>query len=183
MNKKYHNALKAASDREARERIKAVYEKLTAQDEGGIGKAVSDFVLPEAGAAEVEDKRTTLGMKNNNPGNLKGYEQGWKGSTGKDKYGHVQFASMDDGIRANYKNLVNHARKNPDETLIHYLQSSYAEANGAAEARYIEKHSGISVNEKLKNIDWTVAAPHLWKIESKIHITPERIKAALSRKA
>ena len=55
MQKKYHNAMHNAATHEERVRIKDVYNKLTATtpDDGGIGKAVSDFVLPEAGAAEV----------------------------------------------------------------------------------------------------------------------------------
>ena len=139
-------------------------------------------VAKEVKAMQPAPNKQTIGMKNNNPGNLKGFKMGWQGSSGQDKFGHVQFNTLEDGIRANMKNLQNHQKKNPDETLIHYLHTAYAQKNGANEARFIAKKLGIPATTKLKDLGWNKAAPHLWKIESKMDITEQQIKQALGGK-
>lgn len=132
--------------------------------------------LSAAGQAQASDK--TLGVRNNNPFNVKGADK-WLGSTGKDKQGHRQFESIDHGIRAGVKNLEKHKAKNPEQTLAEYM-NNYAEENGTNEAKFIAKKLGISPNEKLKNIDMRQAAIAVAKFESKYDLTIDDINRAMS---
>jgi len=106
-----------------------------------------------------------LGQRNNNPINLKAFDN-WAGMIGKDKYGHAVFKDLEYGVRAGYKNLYNHAKKHPDQTLLEYMKT-FAEENQKQEADFIAKALGISVNTKLKDIDIADMLIAMSKFESK----------------
>ena len=118
-------------------------------------------------------QQQTIGQKNNNPLNLKAF-QNWDGMTGKDKYGHAIFSDLEHGIRACLKNLINHFRNNPEETLDHYM-NSFAEKNGSAEATFVAKELGISSNNKLKTINPVDMLVSLAKIESKTNLDKNQV--------
>lgn len=130
-----------------------------------LGSQAQAYELPE---------KPTLGVKNNNPINLKAFDK-WDGMTGKDKQGHAQFKDMDYGVRAAIKNLNNHKAKNPKQTLVSYL-NSFAEANGTEEAKFIAKKLGIKYDARLKDLNMEDVLIPLAQFESKITITPEDIK-------
>lgn len=48
------------------------------------------------------------GIRNNNPGNLRQYNQDWQGETGTDKDGFVIFDTMQNGVRAMAITLLNY---------------------------------------------------------------------------
>jgi hypothetical protein len=133
-----------------------------------IGKTIEEGVrnfMPKAEASEGE----TLGAKNNNPFNLRGSDK-WQGKTGKDKQGHIQFDSLENGVRAGIKNLKNHAAKNPNQTLEQYM-NSYAEENGTEEAKYIAGKLGVEPSAKLKDLNMEEVAKPLAMFESKVDIS------------
>lgn len=107
-------------------------------------------------------------MKNNNPGNLKGNDK-WLGMTGKDKYGHIIFDTLEHGIRALKRNLQNHAKNNPNQTLINYM-NSYAEENGTNEAKFIADKMKIKADAPLKDIDINEMSKYVAQFESKMDI-------------
>ena len=118
-------------------------------------------------------KAETLGQVNNNPLNLKCYDN-WLGSIGKDKYNHCIFENIEYGIRAGLKNLAYHIKKNPEETLLRYL-STFAKANSQQEAEYVAKKLNISIYTKLKNIDIVNFFIALSRFESKIFFTKSEV--------
>lgn len=135
---------------------------------GGV-LAGSMFNPLNAQAAEQK----TIGMKNNNPINLKAFDK-WDGMTGKDKQGHAQFKDLDSGIRAAIKNLQNHKTKNPSQSLEKYL-NSFAEKNGKQEAEHIAKALGVTTKTSLAVIDMEKLIIPMAEFESKIKLTPADI--------
>lgn len=121
----------------------------------------------------------TIGQKNNNPINLKAFDK-WDGMTGKDRFGHAQFKSLDHGIRAAYKNLSNHKRDNPAQPLEGYLKT-FAEANHQEEAEFIAKNLGISPKASLASIDMGKLIIPMAQFESKIKLTPKDIQRVKER--
>jgi len=81
----------------------------------------------------------TIGIKNNNPGNLKkpGGET-WMGTLDYDDQGYVIFADVFYGTRALYKNFQTRQRRTPEMSLFNYMRYTYVQhPNGAREAAYI----------------------------------------------
>lgn len=134
--------------------------KLAVAAGAGAGLSVAASSISEA---------STLGERNNNPGNLKGNDK-WQGMIGKDKQGHVIFDTIENGIRALKKNLNNHKKSNPKQTLKAYM-NSYAEENGTKEAQFIANKMGIDINTKLKDIDTEEMSKHVAMFESKMDIS------------
>ena len=93
---------------------------------------------------------------------------------GKDKQGHAQFKSLEYGIRASIKNLKNHQRKHPTQSIKAYLKT-FAEANSEEEANYISENMGISPNTSLARVDMDEFLIHLAKFESKMDLTKDQI--------
>lgn len=126
-----------------------------------------------------ESQASTIGQKNNNPINLKGF-QSWDGMTGKDQFGHAQFENLDMGIRAGLKNLENHFNANPDQTLNDYL-NTFAQKNGDKEAEFIASKLGITTDTPLSKIDPDKMIIPLAQFESKINLTPKQVKAVRNK--
>jgi hypothetical protein len=126
-----------------------------------------------ANKALAMGESSTLGQRNNNPINLKGIVK-WAGMTGQDKFGHAQFGSLEEGIRAGLVNLRTHQLRNPEESLRKYMRS-FKTAKGDYQANYIAKALGISPDTKMKDLDMGSVIIPLARIESKIRLTPEQI--------
>jgi len=139
--------------------------------QGAVATGLTAAALAFGSPSGVEAKPTaaihqTLGQKNNNPINLKAFDN-WKGMTGKDKFGHAIFASLEDGIRAGLKNLVNHQRKNPNETLREYMRV-FKTKKGDYQAEYVAKELGVSPDIQLKDLDMAKVLIPLARIETNI---------------
>lgn len=139
---------------------------------GGMNTVIGATGLTLA-AGLREANAQTLGEKNNNPINIKAFDK-WDGMIGKDKQGHAQFKSLEYGIRASIKNLKNHQRKHPTQSIKAYLKT-FAEANSEEEANYISENMGISPNTSLARVDMDEFLIHLAKFESKMDLTKDQI--------
>jgi hypothetical protein len=115
----------------------------------------------------------TLGQRNNNPINLKAFSN-WEGMTGKDKYGHAIFSSLEYGIRAGLKNLKNAFNRRPEQTLVDYM-NRFAEENGTSQAKFIAKELGVSIDTKLKDLDFVDVFISLSKTESRTHLDKQEV--------
>ena len=139
--------------------------------QGAVATGLTAAALAFGSPSGVEAKPTTaihqtLGQQNNNPINLKAFDN-WRGMTGKDKFGHAIFATLEDGIRASLKNLVNHQKKNPNETLRQYMRI-FKTKKGDYQAEYIASKLGISPDTQRKDLDMAKVLIPLAKIESGI---------------
>ena len=136
------------------------------------GKALGLLGAVTAGLA-TEAQAETLGQKNNNPINIKAFDK-WEGMTGKDKYGHAIFQDQEHGIRAALKNLKNHQKKNPEQTLDQYL-NTFAEQNGTKEAEFIAEHNGVTKDIKLKDLNIANILIPMALFESGTKLTLEQV--------
>jgi len=159
---------------EATDVLEFDWKKAVAAGAIGLAAATSPMMTGTADAKQAVHQ--TIGQINNNPINLKAFED-WKGMTGKDKYGHAIFKDLEHGIRASYINLSNHKRKHPDETLLEYMKT-FAEANQKPEAEFIAKHLGITVDTKLKDINIDDMLIAMSKFESKIVLQKSNVEDA-----
>lgn len=139
-----------------------------------VANAVIGGTLAAGMAMSGNAEAQTLGEKNNNPINLKAFDK-WDGMTGKDSFGHAQFKDLDHGIRASLKNLKNHQKKHPTQSVKAYL-NKFAEKNGDKEADYIAGKMGISPNTSLAKVDMEEFLIHLARFESKMELSREEIK-------
>jgi len=121
----------------------------------------------------------TLAQKNNNPVNLKAFVQ-WDGMTGKDKYGHAVFESMDYGIRAALKNAQTRRSRRPCQTLREWM-NDFAEENGDFEAEYIARKMNIPSETLLKNIDMAELVRHQAWFEGQVEISRNKITEVRER--
>lgn len=121
----------------------------------------------------------TLAQKNNNPVNLKAFVK-WDGMTGKDKYGHAVFSSMDYGIRAALKNALTRQRRRPDQSLRGWM-NDFAEENGDNEADYIASKLGVSRETKLHDIDMSELIIYQAWFEGRVKITKQKINQIKER--
>ena len=94
--------------------------------------------------------------------------------SGKDKFGHAQFPDLDHGIRAGLKDLKNHQKIHPEQTLDQFL-NTFAEKNGSSEAKYVANKIGVSPNTQLKHLNMDQVLVHLAKIESKTNLSLQDI--------
>jgi hypothetical protein len=145
----------------------------------GAAALTSPLAVGTADAGPAVHHQATVGQKNNNPINLKAFQQ-WDGMTGKDSQGHAIFQDLEHGIRAGLKNLKNHFRKNPDETLVHYM-NTFAEKNGTNEAEFIAKELGISKEAQLKTLNPVDVLVSLSKIESRTHLDKSEVERVRSK--
>jgi hypothetical protein len=127
-------------------------------------------------------ERTTLGIRNNNPGNVKkpGNDE-WEGTVGYDAQGHAIFVDRAYGVRALYKNFKTRQRNHPEMELLHYLDNVYAEENGDKEAMYVADRLGISVNTKLKDIDLVKMVVAVAWFESNMVLTDDYVRQVVRR--
>ena len=91
-----------------------------------------------------------LGIRNNNPGNLRGNDL-WLGRSGVDEQGFVQFKTPQAGIRALAINLKNQQKKYGINT-IEVLVSKYAPSNEndtQGYIRFVSQQTGIQPNQKI----------------------------------
>jgi len=161
-----------------------LYDKTKSQLTAEFNAARGNKALGIAGTAAAttgvasSTEASTLGQKNNNPINLKvrDKKKPWDGTTGYDKQGHAQFENIDMGIRAALKNLKNHKKAHPNQTLIQYLRT-FAQANSKAEAKFIAKALNITINTQLKKIDMEKLLIPMAQFESKTKLTPAQVKA------
>lgn len=125
-------------------------------------------------------ERSTIGVVNNNPGNVKkpGADT-WLGSVGYDRYGHVIFVDRQHGVRALYKNFLNRARRCPDMTLYTYFSYVYAEENGAEEARFVAAELGVSVNTKLRSVNLVRMVVACAWFESNMVLSEEEVREVI----
>ena len=121
---------------------------------------------------------TTLGMVNNNPGNLKATDD-WYGSLGEDLvgrengegYGHAVFETLEQGKRALIINLLNRQKRKPNQTLTEYMQDFKTDKD-AKEAEFISTRLSITPETKLKDINMYNVASLVAMFESKIKSKP-----------
>lgn len=140
---------------------------------GGVGAA---------GMASSSVQAKTIGAKNNNPVNIKQFsdKDPWEGTAGKDEYGHVIFETPDHGLRAAIKNAENRKKRMPNQSLNGWL-NQFAEKNGTHEAKYIAGKMGITIDEKLKNINMRELIKHLAWFESRSKITDDDINRVVKK--
>ncbi len=139
----------------------------------GGATALGSMLGQDNAQAMGEMRKKTIGQNNNNPINLKAFQK-WDGMTGKDKFGHAQFQDLDHGIRAALRNLNNHQAKNPNQSIVGYM-NTFAEANSGPEARYIAKQLGVSPSTKISKVNMDDFLIHLARFESKTNLTQDDI--------
>lgn len=101
-------------------------------------------------ATEKPAANAPLGIRNNNPGNLRPTGDRWQGMKGVNK-GFIQFQSPDDGLRALAKNLATQQRKHGIDT-IGELVHKYAppsENNTKAYTAALVKELGIAPDQQI----------------------------------
>lgn len=96
-----------------------------------------------------------LGLRNNNPGNLR-YNSGvnWLGQTGQN-YGFVTFQSMAFGYRALMKNLIYYISQGYDtiSKIIHRWAPSEDSNNPDSYTQHVSQRTGIGPNQKISPSD------------------------------
>lgn len=91
------------------------------------------------------------GMRNNNPGNIRGSASKWQGQTGVDSSGFAVFDTMENGQRALEQNLRSYGTKHGIDT-ISGVVSRWAPSNEndtAAYTKFVSSKLGIGPNEKI----------------------------------
>ena len=114
----------------------------------------------------------TIGIQNNNPGNLKkpGSET-WLGTRGYDEQGYVIFEDVFFGTRALYKNFQTRVKRTPEMSLFNYMRYTYVQhPNGAREAAYIAQQMDISPYTSLKDINIDELVIHVAWFESNLRL-------------
>lgn len=106
-----------------------------------------------AQAVSNQDKNAPLGIRNNNPGNLRPTSDKWQGATGENS-GYITFDAPESGIRAMSMNLRNYGAKGINTPLA--IAERWApKGDGNDPAKYgasIAKNLGIDPNQQL-NLD------------------------------
>jgi len=111
------------------------------------------FSRNTAGAGAIsEGSKVALGIRNNNPGNIKfSAANNWRGQIGKDKFGHVIFDTPEHGIRAIGKNLDSYFSSGRNTAS--KIAASWAEKNKTEYAEFIASRTGRGVNDVLGEAD------------------------------
>ena len=116
----------------------------------GVGGLVG-YVTSDKETAEVVDQTLPLGIRNNNPGNLRPSNRyKWRGEIGENR-GFVVFDSDTHGLRAMARNLRNQTRLHGLDTLAGILRK-YApdnENDTQAYIEYVSKKSGFRPDERI----------------------------------
>lgn len=91
-----------------------------------------------------ETELTTIGFRNNNPGNVKGTN--WLGQTGNDEHGHAVFQRPEYGLRAIAVTLIRYQEKH-DLRTIRQIVNRYCRKNRGRYARYLATELNVGVDE------------------------------------
>lgn len=94
-----------------------------------------------------ETELTTIGFRNNNPGNVKGTN--WLGQTGIDEHRHAVFQRPEYGLRAIAVTLVRYQEKHGLKT-IRQIVNRYCRKNRGRYARYLATELNVGVDEALE---------------------------------
>lgn len=121
-----------------------------------IATANPDIFLQKVGDSRdpdslLSDMNASVGIRNNNPGNLRGDDK-WQGKTGADDKGYVKFDTPQSGIRALAVNLINQQEKHGLNTVTDII-NKYAPAgdNNDTEAyiSHVSEMLGVAPDKKL----------------------------------
>lgn len=128
---------------------------------------MNDLVLP-------------LGVRNNNPGNIKWNAlNNWVGQMGKDSQGHIIFDTIENGIRAMNITLRNY-RKSGRNTIRKVIQgdglrAGWAEGNQAPYIKYLSSRMEKPSDEVLTDSDQRALIEGIIGFENRNYSYPESV--------
>jgi hypothetical protein len=99
--------------------------------------------------------RKPRGIRNHNPGNIRGASYTWKGEVGRDNLGFVQFSTPVWGIRALYRILLTYRNKYGISNVYDIIHrwappsenDTMAYVNHAAKALGVDMHTPLSTDQ------------------------------------
>lgn len=97
--------------------------------------------------------KITLGLKNNNPLNVKSFGFTYTGQIGKDNHGHAIFSDTIYGIRAGGLEFMTNLKKHKLNTISKQIDD-WAAGNRIPYKKYVSEKTGISEVEDLTNISF-----------------------------
>ena len=123
----------------------------------------------------------TRGIRNNNPLNIRNSSDSWRGKVGDDG-AFVRFDSMNNGLRAAFKNLKTYFTKHKINTVggIVNRWAPPVENNTSAYVQFVAEKTGYDINQEL-NFDFNTISPivsAMAQMESNYHPSLSELRTA-----
>jgi hypothetical protein len=143
-----------------------------------------DGTLPSDAVTAITKIKNAIGMQKggiNNPGNIRSTEIKWKGKITKPGDSFESFDTLENGIRAMYKNLMSYRSRgiNSIHEIIHTWAPESDNNNTPAYIKTVSLATKLSPISPLDIMDYPSLISAMSKVEGNHFVTADQVKAVV----
>lgn len=119
----------------------------------------------------------------NNPGNIRNTAIKWGGEVTQPGEAFESFDTLENGIRAMYKNLLAYKSKYGIDTITAIINRWAPNSDGNNESAYVSaivKYTGLNANAPLQAADYSKVISAMSKVEGNVFVTVDQVKNSIA---